>query len=282
MGEASTRSRSRAAILANEPRCIYCGDPHSTLEHMPPRSMFVLKRRPSGFEFAACTECNRATSPADLVASFFARLNQSYRGDRRLIAEAADRKRKLIELAPGLLEEFFRPNKRQRVWGRDGLVATPLVQINADGPLTKAYLTVFAAKLGMALFREHVGHALPLNGAVYTKYFLNAGISRDTAEGMLRIMPIGGTLRQGTFQVPEQFAYRYNCDGGSIIAALAGFHSNLHILTIATSRPDFFKLPDAAIPHVDTVRPGELVARIPQKIRGQMLSSLSARFHRTL
>jgi hypothetical protein len=238
---------------------------------MPPRSMFIGKRRPSGFEFAACDECNQATSPADLVASFFARLNQSYRADGQLTVEASDRRRKLIELAPGVLDEFFRPDRRQRVWAPHGLITTPFVQINADGPLTKAYLTVFAAKLGMALYREHIGRALPLDGAVYTKYFLNAGLSRNTAEGILRIMPIDATMRQGTFQVREQFAYRYNYDGSTIIAALAGFHSNMHVLAIATSRPDFFKLPEAAVPHVEMVRPGELVHRIPQRVRGHRL-----------
>ena len=32
-----------------------------------------------------------------------------------------------------------------------------------------------------------------------------------------------------------------------------------------------FKLPEAAIPHFGTLRPGELVSRIPQKIRGHRL-----------
>jgi hypothetical protein len=40
---------------------------------------------------------------------------------------------------------------------------------------------------------------------------------RNTAEGILRMMPIDATIRQGAFQVREQFAYRYNYDGSTIL-----------------------------------------------------------------
>ena len=82
-----------------------------------------------------------------------------------------------------------------------GLIESPFVQIKADGPLTRAYLNVFAAKLGMALYREHVAHALPLSGGVHINWFLNAGLAQRTAEGILRILLVAGTLRQGAFEV---------------------------------------------------------------------------------
>jgi hypothetical protein len=82
------------------------------------------------------------------------------------------------------------------------------------------------AKLAMALYREHVGHALPLTGGVHTNWYLNAGLAQRTAEGILKTLPLGGTLRQGSFQVPEQFVYRYNCDGRTVVAALAGEHAS--------------------------------------------------------
>jgi hypothetical protein len=233
---------------------------------MPPLAMFISRRRPSGFEFAACKECNRTTSPADLVATFFARLNRFHTGDGRLTIEARQRRDKLAKLAPGVLEEFTRSDKRAKVWRREpGVIVSPFVEIHVDGPITRAYLTVFAAKFGMALYRWHVGHALPLSGGVHVNWYLNAGLSPSMAKEILKIMPATETLQQGAFQVPEQFAYRYNTDERTIVAALAGFHSNLHILAIATSTPDFFGMP-VPIPHSDFVRPGELVARIPQRI----------------
>ncbi len=51
------------------------------------------------------------------------------------------------------------------------------------------------------------------------------------AEEMLKILPIAGSLKQGRKRSIEQFGYRYNSDEKSIIFALAGFHSNFHVLT---------------------------------------------------
>jgi hypothetical protein len=218
-------------------------------------------------EFACCDDCNQRTGVADLVASFFARLGQGYTTDTTLINEAVQRKRMLAQLAPGFLEELFRPEKQSAVLSRDALgIIKPYIKFNADGPLAKAYLTVFSAKLGMALYREHVGEPLPLTGGVYTLFFMNAGLAKATGDAMLEKLPIFKTLNQGRVCVPDQFAYRYNCDAKSIVAALAGFHSNLHVFVVATSDPDFYN-PPKKIPYADFVRPGELVSRIPQRIR---------------
>jgi hypothetical protein len=65
--------------------------------------------------------------------------------------------------------------------------------------------------------------------------------------------------------VPEQFAYRYNHDGKTIVAGLAGFNSNLHILMVATSNPTFYNFPQFA-EHLHFVRPGELRNLIPRKV----------------
>lgn len=262
MGEAKRKSRSRAEILAREARCIYCASTPTSVEHMPPRSMFSSKSRPSGMEFACCDECNQGTGVADLVAGFFARLSSDYKADTALVKEAVHRKGTLARLAPGFFEEFFRPEKHGPVLKRDELgIIKPFVQFRVDGPLAKAYLTVFAAKFGMALYREHVGQPLPLTGGVYTVWFLNAGLAQETGDAILAKLPGFQTLQQGRFVVPAQFAYRYNCDGRSIVAALAGFHSNLHIFTVAASDPAFYNRL-IRIPHSDFVRPGELISRI--------------------
>ncbi len=265
MSDGTRKSRNRQEVLANEKRCIYCANAPSCIEHMPHRDMFIGKRRPSGMEFAACDDCNTRTGVADLVAAFFARLGQGYTTDATLITEAAQRRGKLAQLAPGFLDEFFR-GQRQNTYLRDRLgILKRYVAFHANGPLTKAYLTVFAGKLGMALYREHIGEPLPLSGGVHTAWFLNAGLSQRTGDTMLSKMPIYSSLKQGSFFLPEQFGYRFNTDGKSILAALSGFHSNLHFFTVATSDQQFFKLPPINAT-ADFVRPGELVNRIPQKI----------------
>ncbi|WP_407194622.1 hypothetical protein [Bradyrhizobium sp. STM 3566] len=262
MGDAKSKSRKLATLLASETRCIYCANKPTTVEHMPPIGMFKGRSRPNGMEFAACEDCNKGTSGADIVAAFYARLSQS--DNPGMLDEAIGLRRKMTMVAPGVSEEFNGPSYRQ--WQRtpSGLFRE-MTATRVDGPLTKSDLTAFSAKLAMALYREHIGVPLPLDGGVRVAYFLNAGLSQKAGDGMLSKLPLPGTLRQGRFVVPDQFAYRYNYDGKSIIAGLAGFNSNLHILMIATSNPVFYDFPIAK-GHLQLVRPGELRGLLPRTV----------------
>jgi hypothetical protein len=261
MGEARTKSKKLRHLIATEPRCIYCANAPSTVEHIPPISMFRARSRPNGMEFAACINCNNGTRGADLAAAFLARLSQDENPD--MFKEAVKFRDQVAKVAPELLAEFLRPDKTQIGWFRTaGGIRRRMVRVHMDGPLTQAYLTVFAAKLGMALYREHVGVALPLHGGVQLQCFLNAGLAQRTGDALLQKLPVFGTNQQGKYMVSEQFAYRYNCDAKSIVAALVGFHSNLHIFVVATSQPEFYHFPISA-PHFYFVRPGELTAALP-------------------
>jgi hypothetical protein len=263
MGEANRNKRRLSDILAAADRCIYCANAATTVEHMPPIAMFHSRQRPKGMEFASCESCNNGTRAADTAAAFFARISQ-YEAPL-MISESIKLRRSLSHLAPGVAKEFFRPDKTSAQWVRTrGGVLKPMVVVQNDGPLTRRMLHVFAAKFGMALYREHVGEPLPLHGAVHVIFFTNAGLAEHTVLGMLPMLPMRNTLQQGSFQVPKQFAYRYNTDQRTIVAALAGFHANLHVFAMATSEPDFYKVP----PNDRTcmVRPGELLGLMQSAI----------------
>ena len=97
MGEAKRKNQTREAIIAAEPRCIYCSGPVDTLEHMPPTGMFRGRQRPGGMEYAACGVCNNGTRGSDAVAALMARIHPDNgagswqtEGMRRLIS-AIDR-----------------------------------------------------------------------------------------------------------------------------------------------------------------------------------------------
>jgi hypothetical protein len=266
MGEAKNKSRSRKAVLAAESRCIYCAAVPDTLEHMPPRAMFRSTHRPSGLEFGTCTSCNNGTSAADLVASFVARLIQGNDDPNEWHHTEARAKLRTLRLkAPDFLLELFRPDKNKEIWRPSpGGVLTKAVSVHADGPHTKAYLDVFAAKLGMALYREHVGTPLPVVGGVQSRWFLNAGLAQEAADSVMRIMPLFSTLKQGGFSRPGQFGYRYNCDLKSIFAALAWFHSGLFVFTIAAADPDTYNLRRLPDRHSHFFQPGQLVDHMPR------------------
>ena len=167
----------------------------------------------------------------------------------------------LDRFAPGVRDEvMLSPRQRQWGWTPRGLVE-PRIAIRAHGPLIKRYLSVFAAKIAMALYREHVGSALPLDGAVYTMHFLNAGLAQDQADSMLSIMPAFGRMEQGRNTSAGQFEYRYNCDNRSLLAALVSFHHNLHVMLIATSDHQTYGF-ISKLPNMQTTHPGELVRRL--------------------
>ncbi|WP_342108446.1 hypothetical protein [Methylobacterium sp. SI9] len=262
------RHPSKADIMATEMRCIYCAAPHTTVEHMPPISMFRGRNRPYGLMFAGCAACNNGTGAADLVAGFIARLSPRYYQDDWKIAEARARSGILEAQAPGFLSEFFDRSQRSVEWlPGPGGIRRPMIIMCQEGPLLRAYLDVFAAKLGMALYRHHCGHPLPPDGFVMCGAYLNAGLAPDTAKAFLSIMPDQSGLRQGRRNhADDQFIYRFNTDGRSVVAALAQFHDGLYVSTMAfgTTNP-YGQLP--LLPHHRRARPGDLPTMMPFRSR---------------
>lgn len=270
MGEAKKNRRGHDQVLAGDDRCIYCARPPTSIEHMPPKIMFRAKSRPDGMVFASCTACNNGTSAADLVAGFISRIRMDGELTDWQLAESYGQLTQIGRKAPDFVREFFNPAKTEQVLRRTPSgPLKPAVRFRVDGPVTKAYLSTFASKLGMALFREHTNAPLPLHGKVFSQWFMNAGLSQEMATTILSILPVHATLVQGKWSVGDQFGYRYNSDGRSIVAALAGFQGGLYIQVIATSEPEknpFFT--NAIIrkrPTVMIAGPGELAGLMPKR-----------------
>lgn len=206
-----------------------------TVEHMPPVAMFPNSHRLSGMEFAACFNCNHSTRAADAAASLFARLSPSSVIDELELKESRKLLRTMASLAPEFVRELFDHRKVTHVWakGRDNFYGRKR-RMELDGPVTHALLRAFSAKLGMALFREHVCEPLPDGGLVFTQHYLNSGLQRREAEATLSILPGLGQLRQGRQASGRSFSYRYNTDNKTIVAALAGFNDNFFVRVFAT------------------------------------------------
>jgi len=75
MGQAKQNRATHAQLLTGNPGCIYCAGAAvaTTIEHMPPISMFEGRQRPKGLEFPSCGKCNNGTGHSDLVAAMLAR-----------------------------------------------------------------------------------------------------------------------------------------------------------------------------------------------------------------
>jgi hypothetical protein len=196
---------------------------------MPPICMLRGRQRPGAIEYGACHACNVGTRGSDAVAALIARLHPdnsdaSWQGEEiRKLISAVD------AFAPGVREEISLPGKSNIGWARrpgSGLLQR-VALVHADGPRVKVHLSVFGARLAMALYREHISVALPLDGAVWGEFALNCRMTQETLNARIRIVPRWETLRQGRKNVGDQFAYRYNCDGRTVIAAVVQFHRSL-------------------------------------------------------
>jgi hypothetical protein len=150
------------------------------------------------------------------------------------------------------------------------------VYVRADAPRLKAYLTAFAAKFAMALYREHVGVALALDGAVWCQFRLNTEMTQEQLDALVSKLPIQETLRQGRKDVGDQFSYRFNTDGRTVVAAVAQFQRGLWLIVFASTDPRIIGLFAAflALPASAIVRPGELLALVPGRPRAAAHSRL--------
>ncbi|MDX8536545.1 hypothetical protein RFM23_02805 [Mesorhizobium abyssinicae] len=267
------KSRSRAEILVPDAVCIYCGGPANRVEHMPPRSMFKGKDRLSAMEYPSCEACNNGTSGADSVAAFIARIEPDGAGGSWKAVENFSQVIALNEFAPGVLDELLDDRKAfDADLPTSGGILTKRRVTHASGPLVRGYLNAFAAKFAMALYFEHTGQVLPADGAFLTTWYTNAGITQQMVHETLRIMPGRGTLTQGRNNSGNQFAYRYNTDLKTIVAALASFHTGLYISVIATSEPDAFCLATQKGETVNYGRLGELLSIMPRSARSRLVT----------
>jgi hypothetical protein len=279
MGEATTKNRKGSEIVARETRCIYCAGPAESVEHMPPRSMFRAKHRPGAMEFGACNACNEGSRGADVAAAVIARLHPDHGEQSWQNEEIKSLIRPLDAFAPGVREEMSQPGTHEERWvpRRNSRLMQRVVYVHARGPGLKAYLTIFAAKFAMALFREYTGGPLALNGASWCQFHLNAGITQEYLDGLVIKLPGFETLRQGRKHVGDQFNYRFNTDERTVVAALAQFHRGLWLTTFASTDPriiDLFTKPEfLALPTSAMVRPGELLRLVPPPLRPPAWSS---------
>jgi hypothetical protein len=136
MGEAKRKLRAHAAILADGPGCIYCAGENvaTTIEHMPPISLFEGGQRPKGLEFPACHRCNTATGHSDLVAAMLARSwpdanSEVQRKDVvKILAAVANN-------VPGVLQEMNIGRASEKFARKRYNLSSEVHPLRADGPL---------------------------------------------------------------------------------------------------------------------------------------------------
>lgn len=231
------RIKRRNRFFEEHPYCCFCGGGvrATTIDHVPSKQFFTGKHRPAGLEFPACGPCNRETAGDEQVAALISRLypdstTEHEKQDIARIMNAVQRHR------PEVLQEMW-PSPDQvrsaRAVSNKFPGATGVLSVN--GPHVNKSIETFGVKLFCALHYHHTGRALPLAGGIAIRWYSNVdAVEGKIPDSMFKLMGDPVTLKQGTFEVGEQFFYQTAVsDTGLISAHFAAFRQSFAILGFA-------------------------------------------------
>ena len=248
MGEAKRKNTRKAAFLKAHPYCCFCGgeEPATTVDHVPSKQMFRLKRRPAGLEFPACEQCNHSTGPHELVAALMSRLTENSTakvGEKKEIKKlftSVDKNRHglLQEMIPSWQQQydFYTLNHPEipEGWGA----------LNASSPMLNQSLQIFGAKLSKALHYEHTNKIVPKSGVIYVLWYSNYDrMTGNVPDTLINQLPEPKTLAQGKWNVSDQFEYSFIVsEDGKLGIYFATFQTSFAICGFVSFERDF--LPD--------------------------------------
>lgn len=171
MGEKKNKAQSaaarRAAILEAHPDCCFCEGSQlaTTIDHVPARICFVGKEGPEGFEFPACSDCNKLSGISEVVVALYFRMaewderNQSKKDLDKLISAVANN-------APDCLPEFEVSANKKRQLLRDrlgrlppGMLLEDLPAVTVPPPVAR-HFEIFGRKLIAAVHFKNTGKIL--------------------------------------------------------------------------------------------------------------------------
>ena len=233
-GRRIRRRRHSAELLRAHPGCIYCGGANAatTIDHMPPRTVFNHRHRPKGLEFPACADCNSRSRPSDQVAGLISRIYPNT-NTAELNAELKKMLHEVGNNHPGLLKETV-PSERQVM--RDvGNLLPGTFPLNASGPLLGTAMSTFAGKLGLAPHFHTTQRVLPAQGILLARWYTNHQVFTGAIPAdLLQLVGEPSTLSQGKWNVGDQFLYASaSTQDGQRSAHLAQFRNSFAVLAIA-------------------------------------------------
>lgn len=253
MGEAKSRL---ARLLSEQPTCVYCGGvvPATSRDHCPPIGMFDGGLRPLGLEFAACHDCHEGTRQMDLIVAMTSRIFPDPKTD---VGRADNKKhiRGFINNHPELAGVFT--SGMEQAIEYQGQTAYA-IDLREQDRLQRA-MKAFAARMGLALYREFAGKPAPTNAAIVARWYSNYELEHDAkVEEMLKSMGAPRTLRMGRKDVIDQFRYwgAITQDDPHLFGTFAAFRESFG--TIAIIRTDGNLGEEAIDDNPNFFRPGFL------------------------
>lgn len=196
MGEARVQQFKVQKFLLLHPRCIYCGDKATTVDHCPPKCFFDGRQWPESYEFPACKKCNNEARLDEQALGVLVRVEVFRRKKRSGSDEWKKLLRGTVNNWPQIVAEWkeVSRNRQRRVlrdmFGDlgDEMRRAGFGTINV-GPITRSAIKRFVVKLAKALYYRHTGEIL--DGVVHASQLSSLDSEKygDLIDSALKFAP---------------------------------------------------------------------------------------------
>ena len=229
MGQAKRRLLNMKRV---HPRCCICagGSPTETIEHAPPKIMFWGKLRPKGMEVPACKRCNSEKSRMDQLAAFcaFSQYVDPING------YSDEKMRDFEKVSQGCINNI--PDMRDlfKLPPDNGEKYQAVIFDNQRLFIEK--LNPWAAKQALAhWFHFTDGRVFPSEGLIAIRWLTNVELSQNAKvfTDLLRMLGRSSGLKQGQWDVDDQFFIRWNINNEEKIGAmLCRYHGTAFVAAL--------------------------------------------------
>lgn len=235
------RKNKLARFLSAHSQCYFCGDPATTIDHVPSRECFLGRVGPEGYEFPACKECNNSAGRAEQTVALY-RHCTDFSEDQR----GKPQVRKLLD---GLRNNSptrmpimnVTVNQKRRAALRSGITlqpgetfsSLPIIGINRE---VHDDFAIFSRRLTCALFYKHIGKVMPQTHMVKTQWMQFAhGKADELIAAITADMPNLTLAARVNTNIGQQFGYRWYADNETeTFAFVAQFAKAFFVFGIAS------------------------------------------------
>lgn len=229
MGEAKRNKSARMTATRRQleihPFCIYCGGEKraTTVDHQPPKILFLRKHRPRGLEFSACAICNRVSSGDDAVFGLIGRLCGSRKPEFALPDSSFRDVISTVESAfPGLPGQLIGGQSWKAINGVQQLVS----YFRFDNPTLAQSLCRTAAKLALSVFYEEMKRPVSGGAFVSTYWTHNQREGNEKVQQLISALPKSVALKQGEkWDTQDIFFARYISDATGFTVVIVAYGS---------------------------------------------------------
>ena len=225
-----------AKLLKDNPWCCFCGgqEKAATTDHQPARIFFPDKHRPKGFEFSACSVCNRQTSGDEALVGLIARMTGNHRPDTDPDSGIGKAAAAVERCFPNLIRQIT----TKTLVNQNGTMV-PVVTVDANNPQVETSACKVAAKLALATYYHKRGAIVPETARINTMWTHNQ--NPHGAPGVtqiLSLLPEAEYLKQGRdWDTHSTFFVRYYGEGDDFYM-VAIFHESVALLAHVVGNKD--------------------------------------------